>query len=593
MIPASGFYGIVCCPHVSMSARDIERLEAGGLPAPCLAGAQRVLGVWQGASLEAAQATEAGHWLVFLGVLHNRHELLTQLGLPAETPTARLLLQAWLRWPDTWTHRLDGLYALAHWADNGRDLTLHRDASGALGLFYGRTESDCLAFSSHLGTLLRLPGMRRRLARKGLHEYLRLLDIAAPNTLFEGVRTLPAGEGVVLDMQRPGVERVVSAPSYPVVDVPFDEAVAELESRLTAGIERRLDGLARPAAFLSGGVDSALICALAAGPRPDLEAITVGFDGAAYDETPIAHSVATHLGLRHRTLRFGREALLHALADAGRHAEQPSADPAGLATLLAFEHCKHHYDGVLDGTGADELAGTMPPRHVRVAVAYTSRLPAPLRRQLAAGLLRLPGLAGYAPLFDFEHPAETMMRWHGFRRQEIEALCGEPVSLAHTRFHEVFARFPRTDHFARTSALTEAQPSDRLSQAALISGLDVRFPYWDPSVEALLRSLPVPHRWRQDAPKHILRAVLARHVPRPLWDFPKHGFDFPLREFLCAEDFLLLRRYLLDNQWEQWQALAPEQVRSYASRFMAGETRLLFRVWALVTLAAWLEGHPA
>jgi len=589
MIPASGFYAILD-QQGGLAQHDFDAVGCCS-PARTVPGCW--LGIWSDGALEAAVAGEAGRRLVFHGAIYNRRELLTQLDLPENTPTAHLLLQAWIRWPDSWTHRLDGLYAIAHWTGDGEDFTLRRDASGALGLFYTRTEAGCLAFSSHLGTLVRLPNVSRRLARKGLHEYLRLLDIAAPNTIFEGVRAVPAGEGVVLDAHRPGVERVLPAADFPIVDMPFDEAVIELESRLSASIGSRLDGLTRPAAFLSGGVDSSLICALAARQRPDLETVTVGFDGAAYDETPIARAVAAHLGLRHRVLRFGREDCLQALAKAGRHTEQPMADPAEPATLLAFETCGQRYDGVLDGTGADEQVGAMPPRHVRVAVAHTSRLPAALRRWLAGSLPHVPGLAGYVPLFDFEHPAETMMRWHGFRRQEIETLCGEPVDLTHTRFHQVFGRFPRSDHYARYSALMEALPCDRLSQAALISGLDVRFPFWEPAVEACVRGQPLSHRWRPDASKHILRAVLARHVPRKLWDLPKHSFDFPLREFLCAEDFQLVRRYLLDGRWEQWQVLSPGQVQAYGMRFMAGEQNLLFRVWALVVLAAWLEGHLA
>jgi asparagine synthase (glutamine-hydrolysing) len=587
MIPASGFYGILdprgYLPH--------ENFNVAELPPPCHTSKSRWMGVWSERPLQAVFKGEGGRWLAFHGAICNQQALLQQLDLPADDCTGKLLLKAWGRWPDDWTTRLDGLYALAYWTEDGRDLTLRRDASGTLGLFHTRTASGCLAFSSHLGALVRLPGVNRRIARKGLHEYLRLLDIAAPNTIFEGVRAVPAGEGVILDTHRPEVEIVCATLPAPLLEVPFEDAVTELESRLTESVGRRLDGMKHPAAFLSGGVDSSLICALAARQRSDLETITVGFDGTAYDETPIARSVADHLGLHHRVLRFERDDFLRALANAGRHAEQPMADPAGPATLLAFEDIQQNHDVVLDGSGADEQVGAMPPRHVRVAIEYTARLPAALRRGLSAVLPRLPGLAGYVPLFDFEHPAETTMRWHGFRRQEIEALCGEPVSLAHTRFHEVFARFPRNDHYARYSALLDAMPNDRLGQAALITGLEVRFPFYDPAVETWLRGQPLAHRWQEDAPKHILRALLARHVPRSLWDLPKHSFDFPLLEFLSAEDFQVVRRYLLHDRWDRWQVLAPGHVAEYGRRFIVGERSLRFRVWALVVLAAWLEGH--
>jgi asparagine synthase (glutamine-hydrolysing) len=588
MIPSSGFY----CVFDDRQTVDPKCFNLPGLPLPQPASPACGVSTWnRNGDASAVTASDGNRHLVFHGKLCNRQALLEELSLPAATPDGQLLLHAWARWPSDWTDRLDDLYALAHWTGTGRDLTLRRDASGALGLFYARTASGNLAFSSHLGTLVRLPGVNRRLARQGLHEYLRMLDIAPPNTIYEGVRALPAGEGVVLDALRPASERVLPPRAIPPVDVPFDDAVMQLETRLTASIAHRLDGTARPAAFLSGGVDSSLICALAARQRPDLQTLTVGFDGAGYDETPIARAVAGHLGLGHRVLRFDRKDFLGALARAGRYAEQPMADPAGPATLLAFEQVQPDHDVVLDGTGADEQAGAMPPRHVRVAVEYTAHLPIALRHFLGKALPRMPGLAGYAPLFDFEHPAETMMRWHGFRRQEIEALCGEPASFAHTRFYEVFARFPRSDHYARYSALLDAMPSDRLNQAALISGLDVRFPFCDPEVEAWLRGQPLAHRWQEGSAKHILRALLARHVPRQLWDLPKHGFDFPLLEFLSADSFHVVRRYLLNDRWASWQVLSPERVAEYGRRLIAGEHTLRFRVWALVVLAAWLEGH--
>jgi len=277
---------------------------------------------------------------------------------------------------------------------------------------------------------------------------------------------------------------------------------------------------------------------------------------------------------------------------AGRHVEQPMADPAQPATLLAYEQVQGAHDMVLDGTGADELVGAMPPRHIRIAVEYSARLPAAMRSWLSRNLPRLPGLAGYVPLFDFEHPAETMMRWHGFRQPEIEALCGEPVDLTQIRFLQVFERFRQADHYSRYSALVEALPSDRLSQSALITGLDVRYPFWNPDVEAWLRGQSQAHLWRPDDPKHILRVLLARHVPRNLWDVPKHSFHFPLVAFLCSEDYQLVRRCLLQGDWAQWQVLAPELVAGYGHRFIAGEHNLCFRIWALVVLAAWLEGHP-
>ena len=268
----------------------------------------------------------------------------------------------------------------------GKDgLALYRDPSGLLDLYYCTGRDGQITVSSHLDTLLREPGLERRLVRPSLHEYLRFGDIAAPHTIFAGARAVEAGQ--LLRWTPAGMEASPVPGNEPETESPadFTAAVDALDGYLQRSLQVRLADTSRPAAFLSGGIDSALICALASRQRPDTTAVTVGFDGAAHDEAPVAGRIAAHLGLRHEVLRFSRNQYLDAFGRLTRHLEQPIADPATPATVLAFDHCRLHFDAVLDGTGADEAAGAMPPRHVRLAVEYGSLLPPALRRGLVHG----------------------------------------------------------------------------------------------------------------------------------------------------------------------------------------------------------------
>jgi asparagine synthase (glutamine-hydrolysing) len=527
--------------------------------------------------------------LAFHGELYNTHALRKQLGTADDISLPELLMRAYERWSLDFVRQLDGLFALA--LHDGTGLHLYRDASGARNLYYSLEPAGQIAFATQLDTLLRLPGMTKRLARRSLHEYLRFLEIAAPNTLYEGVFALQAGHLLSWSGGECSLRSVAAGSGEMPAPSGFEEALDELQGLLHNSVESRLHGADKPAAFLSGGVDSSLICALAARIRPDLTAVTVGFDGHRYDETPVAQQVAGHLGVRHEVLRFRRQDHIRAFEAFAGGAEQPMGDPAAPSTLLAFEHCRERFDVNLDGSGADESMGMMPPRHVRIAVEHAARLPARLRRAIVSAMSHLPGLAGYTPIFDFEHPAELMMRWHGFARAEIESLCGEAVSFDQTLFFQTFARYPRHAHFERSSALLDALSSDRLHQTAALSGACIRYPYWNGAVDGYIRGLPVAYRYQPGEPKRLLRALLARHVPQALWNLPKHGFNFPLLEFLCAEDFQLVRRYLHRERWQQWQIMAPEQVAEVGRRFMAGDRRLVFRVWALMVLAAWLERH--
>lgn len=572
----------------------IQREDFQGelLPATHPAAPRRELPHAPGASVggdDAGRLDANGIEVWLQGEIHNAHELRGPLGLNSAAPLQVLLAHGWRLWSIDLFHRLDGVFALA--LRDRDELVLYRDPSGTSRLYWHRSDDGRVVYATHLGALLRQSGGRRAVARRSLHQYLRFLDIAAPHTLFEGVHAVEAGHVVRCNAHgcQSQLATVQSVPADATGS--FSEAVDTLDAHLRQSVELRLTSAGQPAAFLSGGVDSSLLCAIAANQRADITAITVGFDTAPYDETPVAQRVASHLGLAHQVWRFSRQDYLSAFQRLSRHSEQPAADPATPATVLAFDRCRNLFDMVLDGTGADEAVGMMPPRHVRVAVEYGSRVPRALRGTLVRLMRALPGLAGYTPLLDFEHPADTMIRWGGFTRLEIERLCGEPVSFADTTFYRTFDRHRRDTHYDRYTALYNAMPSDRLTQAALVSGLHVRYPFYDRETNRFLRQLPTDYHHLPNQPKRILRELLARYVPRPIWDLPKHGFDFPLAAFLEGDDFALVRTYLDVGRWRHTGLLRHEIVWRYAQGFMAGDRRLTFRVWALVILGAWLEQH--
>lgn len=528
--------------------------------------------------------------LGYTGEIHNLASIGRDLGLPAAISNLSVLAQAWKRWSLGMLPRLQGVFALI--VRTGGELVLYRDPSGLRNLYFERGPGNSVAFATHLAAL---PSggatAKRTLAPHSVQEYLRLLEVAPPRTLLAGVNAVEAGQSVHWGPGDAAPQLGTPSSEQPRFAGEFAAAVEGLECRLRESVHGRVVDAVRPAAFLSGGVDSALLCALAGSVRRDLTAVTVSFDDQAYDEAPVARRIATHLGLTHEVWRFTREQYLDAFNRLSRHAEQPMADPAAMATLLAFEQCRQRFDAVLDGTGADEAVGLMPPRHVRLAVGHSSRLPPKLRRPLARLMKAIPGLAGYAPLLDFEHPADTMSRWHGFRRSEIEQLTGQEVSLEDTQFIRTFHRFARHAHFERYSALLDVMSCDRLNQAMAISGATVRFPFWDRETDRFIRQLPTDFRYLPGQPKRILRTLLARFVPPEIWSLPKHGFNFPLRAFLAGDDHALVRHHLDATRWRTYGLLRPQGVQRYGERFIAGDQGVTFRVWALVVLAAWLEEH--
>jgi asparagine synthase (glutamine-hydrolysing) len=493
---------------------------------------------------------------------------------------------------------LDGQFSLVLWDARRQELILYRDASAARSLYFHRMGNDGLVFADDLDLLIRSPLVKKRLSRRSLHEFLRFLDVSPPNCIYEGVTS--AEPGVAYRMGR-ALERTQpeESASPRVRTMSLEDAATELECLLSDSITARLAPERKTIAFLSGGVDSSLVCALAAKKAQDrIHAVTVGFEESELDESAVARRVAEHLGIEHQVLAFPMTAYRAGFEKLVTGISYPSADPAGLPTLLAFESARDIGCCALDGTGADTLFGVMPARHQRLAIELGILIPPPLRRLATFLMTHTPGLAGYAPLVDFDDPEEVLIRWRGWRRRELEQLCAEPVSLAHTRFYQLFRRFPRRAHMDRYSALLGNLPDDRVHQAAELTDLDVRFPYVDRAVTDWVRALSVDLRYLPGEPKRLLKTVLARHVPRSLWDLPKHGFDFPFLRLMVAEDYSLVRTYLDSAVTARWGLFDQERLETAKNALMTADRRSpfsadspAFRTWALVVLFAWLEHH--
>lgn len=509
---------------------------------------------------------------------------------------AALVASAYLRHGDKGLSALEGLFCTVLWSGQPEQLVLYRDRSCAYNLYWHQGPGWAAA-ATRLEILADVPGVPKRVADAGLHEYLRFLDISPPRTIYAEIDAVEAGlpgiarAGRLEYPEKPCHYRSQRQPG-PAPTPAFTEALDLLDEALHASVAARLSQSGTTGIFLSGGIDSALLCAIAADiDRSAIEAITLGFADDGYDETPIAKRIAGALEIRHNLFRYEIGAYAEAFDDFLASIDVPFADPAGLPTLLLYRDSRKHVETVLDGTGADTLLGVMPARHLRLATQYAVLLPPPLRRTVGAFLRRLPPLAGYAPIFDFDAPEELLVRWRGWSRSEITALCQAPITLQQTRFFQIYRAFPKSAHLERYSALLGNLPDDRVHQAAELVSLRVRFPYWDKQVERLIESLPFDYRFTSAEPKRILRALLARYVPSPIWDVPKHGFDFPFVQLLRHADGQLPRRYLSRDVIESHAILSYELVGDHVDRFLHGDDANAFRVWALVVLFGWLDHH--
>lgn len=488
--------------------------------------------------------------------------------------------------------QLDGTFALALWDPKLRRLTLLTDRRSDAQLFY-QVDGNRLTFCSWL-SLLAAP--KTELDRSSIHEFLRFLYVAPPRTIYNGICRLEPGHylessnGTTTVRALKRRDQETDARHW---QGSTDEALDRFQELFENAIDRRIGGR-RAGVFLSSGVDSATLMAGCQRINPGgVEAFTVGFDNAELDETNAAHAYANHFGLPHSELRFGMREYQHAFESMTREFDQPFADPAGLPLILASENMKDRVDVFTGGTGGDDLFGAPIPRHLWFSLKFAAKLPSVFRLRFATLLKNAEwlGLSRRAALFDFHEPEELFITWSGWSKRELEQLLGEKISFEQSGFYRTFKVYENGAPQELYDALGVFPPDDCRFEAAAPANIPVELPYHDADLHAFVQSLPLSFRMHDGVSKVLLKDLFARYFPEELRLAKKHYFNIPLQRLLAEDNFELVHRYLERDVLRRHGCVNYERAEPWIERYIAGDESLMFKVWALLVLHAWLESR--
>ena len=528
----------------------------------------------------------------------------------------------------------NGMFALAVWDRSLRELTLARDRLGEKPMYYGFLGGH-LVFGSQLAALRRHPAFVASVDRGALALLLRLSYIPAPHTVYEGVSKLPAGHVLQIraeDGRTPRVsafgsleEAAVAGTAEPFVGTDA-QATDILEDLLRDVVAIRLEADVPLAVFLSGGIDSSLVTALAQQQAGQpLRTFTVGVAerGGPDDERQAAAAVAAHLGTEHEEVHLRAEdglATVQRLADVW---DEPFADPSQVPTAMLCVAARERATVCLSGDGGDEVFGGYN-RYVlgQAAYARSRRVPAWLRRAAADRLLASPTATWDRRWQRVEAllPGATQLPAPGAKLHKLAGLLraedlGEVYLGLVSQWPDpgavvLGAREPVTAVTDRTSwpVLADATqqmlfvdsltvlPDDMLvkvDRASMAVGLEVRAPLIDHRVVELAWHLRPDQKIRDGRGKWLLRQVAERHVPATLLDRPKLGFDPPLDAWLrgplrtWAEDLLAADRLRSQGLF------AVDAVRAVWVEHLSGARDHGYALWAVLMAQQWLDRWDA
>jgi asparagine synthase (glutamine-hydrolysing) len=505
--------------------------------------------------------------------------------------------------------KVHGMFAIAVWDEQSHVLSLIRDRAGKKPLYYSISDGR-LVFASELNAMKSATDMGG-VDPESLHHYLTLGYVPGLSTIYRKIREVPAGGYVEADGKldlRQGRYWLLPAPAPEMAGLSFKSAVDATEEALTEALRIRLRADVPVGVFLSGGIDSGLLVALAAGmvDQP-LKTFTIGLGEAAYDESGLARLVAQKYGTDHTEIRLDPdpEALLPRVVAAYG---EPFADPSALPSFAVAAAASSDLKVVLNGEGADELfAGyrrAWAVRRAQQASALFSMLPKALVDGVHSHLPRPRGhRTPYALGFRFLKgvlcpPGERYLTWSsdGFSEAEKQALYRSPTSVRPTAqfLEEEWECLLPREELARFMALDLSVGTGdcllfKMDIATMASSLEARSPFLDHGVMELAARLPRKLHFRGKRTKPILRALADRLLPHGVAHAPKRGFEIPLADWVDGAFAGTIRESLMDSGFMRENFRAAEMVRVLNDSAGLGRERRARLLWILFMLAQWAE----
>lgn len=541
-------------------------------------------------------SSDGRHVMVFNGEVYNFAEMVTELA-PFERRTGsdtEVILEAYRQWGPDCVHRFNGMFALAIWDTQTRELFLLRDRLGIKPLYVYQHGTD-FAFASELKSLKKLP-VNLPLNAEAIAAYLRLGYVPGHVTAYKHITPFPAGHyGFYRQGQLsvyPFWEASQKIEAKPLSDE--TEAKARLKELLRSSVQYRLIADVPVGCFLSGGTDSSLVAAIAqeVGGKP-IHTFSIGFGEAKFNESEHAKRVAESIGTKHTEYILSEKDALALVPELHTWYDQPYADSSAIPSMLVSRLARKDVTVALSGDGGDEffLGYGMYTWAARLArkkwwhpLAATMLPYGPQNYRRAAGLFRHSATHPRAQLFSQEQ--------YLFGEHELPQLLSKKITATLPKENWPTARVLNPEEAQALYDVHQYLKDDLLVKVDIASmryALEIRVPLLDYRVAEFALNLHPTLKRREGTDKWLLKQVLYDYVPRQMMERPKWGFAVPLSRWLAGELKPFMLEYTSTAMCQKHGWVNAAYVQGLVKRYLAGEQWLYNRIWVVMQLHCWLE----
>jgi asparagine synthase (glutamine-hydrolysing) len=477
---------------------------------------------------------------------------------------------------------LEGMFAIAIWDESAHRLVLARDRAGEKPLFYAVVGEE-ICFASEVQALLQHPEVSRDLDNEGLQDFITFGYVREPRTMFASIRKVEAGT-VLLITDRGSSVNILTLPPIPLNGTEaHDDPGVRLDALLQNAVRKQLVSDVPVGVFLSGGLDSSLISAIAAKQTGSgaLKTFAVRFPGPSYDEGSAAQAVARHLETDHVEVMADNEALCAAWEEVFGKVAEPVADPAILPTYLLAKRAREEVGVVLSGEGADELFGGYPT-YLGHKLAPWMRWLSPVARLIPSSphSVSVPFLLRRFLSHVQEPWRERHVAWFATGLRDLRP-AGPPARRPADVLSEAM-------HFDYATYLRDGL-LPKIDRATMLVSLEARAPYLDRDVTAFAFALPSKLKVRRLTTKWLLKRVARRWLPPSVIGRRKHGLSVPISGLINGALGHEVGRLLSRERLQEQGLLNPNVVGQLLTEHRRGNFHQARGVWALFALQRWLE----
>ena len=505
--------------------------------------------------------------------------------------------------------KMNGMFAFALWDRHKKTLILARDRIGKKPLHY-TLSNEGIVFASELKALLTHPGVSREIDLKSLNRYLTYEYVPAPDSIFKSIKKLEPGHYL---LYRQGATEMVQYWDIPLTDNPMGykteaEYVEDLRERLANAVKSRLVADVPVGLFLSGGVDSSLIAALAMRANPKLECFSIGFDEPSFDESRYARQVARALNAQHQLMIFSTREMLDTIHNLPDILDEPLADASILPTYLLSKFASQKVKVALSGDGGDELFAGYPTYQAHKLITYYDSLPAFLKSALRAMASHLPvshnNISTEFKIKQFLKGAGVASEirffiWMGaFTDAEKKGLLSDEVKnelRSHNTYEDIFnyiSKSKLTKDMERILYLSmklylQDDLLVKVDRTSMANSLEVRCPLLDYEFIEFACSLPMFYKLNGLKTKYLFKKAAMGLLPASIINRPKKGFGIPISRWLCGELKDLMMNHLNQQTIERQGLFDWPYISGLMDAHLSRRADHRKLLWPLIVFQIW------